>query len=223
MRLLLEAAPAIALAVDFSGWTPLHRAAERGDIEVMKLLLPAARDPAAMLDAQHRAPIHMAANRSNAAAVQLLLTAAPEVAFALDGSGRSPLHLVLQYGLCSTTEQVVETARCLVWAAPEVQPALGILLQHGQHSSTLFADLVAHPPLSQEQWRSIPAPCTDLARALPAVLQRSTAEAGWLVGHLAEEQRARLRAAALSMARAQLGGPSLPAELSGRILALCSP
>ena len=41
------------------------------------------------------------------------------------------------------------------------------------------------------------------------------------MGRLAEGQRKRLRAAALSLAREQRGVSSLPAELSGRILALC--
>ena len=103
-----------------------------------------------------------------------------------------------------------------------MQPALGILLQfHNRRlSATLLADLAARLPLSHEQWHSIPAPCPDLARALPAVLQRSAAEAGWLVGRLAEVQRARLRAATLSLAQAQQPNRcSLPAEVSGRILA----
>ncbi|EFN53978.1 hypothetical protein CHLNCDRAFT_135923 [Chlorella variabilis] len=106
-------------------------------------------------------------------------------------------------------------------AASAVQPALDACVGAGPHSATLYADLAARLPLSQEQWSSIPAPCPDLARALPTVLQRSAAEAGWLVGRLAEGQRKRLRAAALSLARAQRGVPSLPAELCGRILALC--
>ncbi|EFN52654.1 hypothetical protein CHLNCDRAFT_54290 [Chlorella variabilis] len=114
-----------------------------------------------------------------------------------------------------------DTARCLLRAAPAVQPSLGILLQSGGESAYLYANLAACLPLSREQWHSIPAPSPDLARALPAVLERSAAEAGWLVGLLAEEQRARLRAAALSLAWAQQQSRTvLPAELSGRILAL---
>ena len=187
----------------------------------MKLLLLAAPAAAAMRTSRHHAPIHMAAYSSNTAAVQLLLEAAPELIFAPNVLGRTPLHLVLDYSFRSTTEQVMETARCLLRAAPAVQPALGDLLQNSHRSATLFADLVARLPLTQEQWRSIPAPCPDLARALPDVLQRSAAVAGWLVGRLDEGQRATLRAAALGLARAQRGGPSLPAELSGRILALC--
>ncbi|EFN53845.1 hypothetical protein CHLNCDRAFT_135930 [Chlorella variabilis] len=221
VRLLLEAAPDTALAVDSYGWTPLHFAAEIGNIEVLKLLLLAAPAAAAMLDADKHAPIHLAASSHNAAAVQLLLEAAPELAFAPDTFGGTPLRLVLLYGRHRPTEQVEEKARCLLRAAPAVQPALGILLQYSHRSATLFADLVARLPLSREQWHSIPAPCTDLARALPDVLQRSTAEAGWLVGRLAEGQRGRLRAAAFGLARAQRQGSAvLPPYQIGRILAL---
>ena len=219
VRLLLEAAPAAALAPDAVGFTPLHSAADAGNIEVMKMLLTAAPAAATMLNTNKEAAIHRATYRCNPAAVQLLLEAAPALAFAPDACDETPLHLALS-GYWITTESR-ETARCLLGAAPAVQPALDILLQHSQRYATLFADLAARLPLSQDQWRSIPAPCPDLARALPAVLGRSTAEAGWLVGRLAEGQRKRLRAAALGLARAQRGVPSLPAELRGRILALC--
>ncbi|EFN53972.1 hypothetical protein CHLNCDRAFT_58343 [Chlorella variabilis] len=222
VRLLLEAAPATALAVDLFESTPLHLAAELGKVGVIQLLLSAAPAAASMLNAETHSPIYYAACRSNAAVVQQLLEAAPAMAFALDAFGHTPLHWALRYShFNGTAEQVMETACCLVQAALAVQPALGILLQYSQRSATLFTDLVARLPLSQEQWHSIPAPCSDLGRALPAVLERSTAEAGWLVRRLAKGQRKRLRAAALSLARAQRGLPSLPAELSGRILAVC--
>ena len=222
VRLLLEAAPPTSLAVESYGWTPLHFATECGNIEVMKLLLSAAPAAAAVLSTNKLAPIHAAALSSNAAAVQLLLEAAPELPFAQDDLGETPLHKALRYRFDHPAEQVTETARCPLPAAPAVQPGLEDLLLYGQTSATLFADLVARLPLSQEQWRSIPAPCPDLARALPAVLQRSESEAGWLVGRLTEGQRATLRAVALSLAQAQQHSSTvLPAELSGRILALC--
>jgi hypothetical protein len=186
------------------------------------MLLEAAPAAATVLNDIQWAPIHRAAYWGHAAVVQLLLEVAPEVAYALDADGETPLHLALRNAAQCPAEQVEETARCLVRAAPAVQPALGAMVQYNQHSATLFADLVARLPLSQEQWQSIPAPCPDLARAPPVVLERSSAEAGWLVGRLAEEQQARLRAAALSLARAQQSSNAvLPAELSGRILALC--
>jgi hypothetical protein len=144
------------------------------------------------------------------------------LAYAPDADGHTPLHLALWNLHQYSPERVVATARCLVRASPAVQPTLSTLVRYSQHSATLFADLVAHLPLTQAQWQSIPAPCPDLVRELPAVLERSTAEAGWLVGRLAEGQRARLRTAAFCLARAQhKSNAVLPAELSGRILALC--
>lgn len=83
----------------------------------------------------------------------------------------------------------------------------------------LHADLVRRLPLTQEQWQLVPAPCPHLERALPAVAARSTVEAGWLVGRLAADRRARLRTAALSLAELRRL-PALPAELSQRILVL---
>ncbi|EFN53863.1 hypothetical protein CHLNCDRAFT_135974 [Chlorella variabilis] len=230
VRLLLEAAPATASAVNSHGKTPLHCAADSlwsASGGVVRLLLSAAPATATLLTADKRAPIHWAAYHNHVEATQLLLEAAPELAFAPEGCGYTPLHMVLfnpdnVRALRELDTEVAETARCLLRAAPAVQTALGILLQYSQHSATLYADLMARLSLSEDQWHSIPAPCPGLARALPAVLQCSAAEAGWLVGRLADAQRARLRAAALSLARPQQQSSAvLPAELSGRILALC--
>ncbi len=109
----------------------------------------------------------------------------------------------------------------MVRAAPTVQPTLDSLARKGQLTATLYADLVSRLALTQQEWQSIPAPCPDLVRALPAVIERSEKEAGWLVGRLGQEQRARLRTGALCMGRVMAGvhgAPSLPAELSQRIL-----
>ncbi|EFN53861.1 hypothetical protein CHLNCDRAFT_135972 [Chlorella variabilis] len=199
----------------------LSLAAHAGDEAAVRQLL-AAGARADQVDTKDRLPLHRASSSlaltPDPAVVSLLLEAAPELAFAPNAAGRTPLYRLMHHG---TAEQVAETARCLLRAAPAVQTALGILLQYSQHSATLYADLMARLSLSEDQWHSIPAPCPGLARALPAVLQRSAAEAGWLVGRLAEGQHKRLRAAALSLARAQRDVRSLPAELSGRILALC--
>lgn len=221
VRQLLAADPATALAVDRHGFTQLHRAAIIGHSSAMKLLLEAAPAAAAMLDSDQRAPIHFAAAAGDTAAVHLLLEAAPALGFAPDAAGRTPLHMLL-HRTDRTLQGIMETARCLVRAAPAVQPTLSLLTRNGLLLSGLCADLVAHLPLTQEQWQSIPAPCPDLARALPAVQDRSAAEAGWLVGRLAEDQRALLQTATLSLGRAQQQGQrSMPAELMQRILALC--
>ena len=144
VRLLLEAAPATAMAVDSVGYTPLHHAAGCQNIEVERLLLSAAPAAATMPNAIKRAPIHRAACRCKTAGMQLLLPVevAPELAFAQDEVGDTPLHWPLDqvpdYGFWRTEQQVLETARCLGRAAPAAQPALKILLQY---SSALRASL----------------------------------------------------------------------------------
>ncbi|EFN52727.1 hypothetical protein CHLNCDRAFT_138267 [Chlorella variabilis] len=173
-----------------------------------------------MLDCHDQAPIHFAASGNNAAAVRQLLETAPELAFAPDRYGAPPLELALR-SHAGTSVEAVETAHCLVLAAPPVQPTLSTLNEYEPTWSDLYADLVARLPLTQEEWQLIPSPGPGLAHALPAVLQRSAVEAGWLVGRLVEEQRARLRSAALSLARAQQGQRPISADVSRRILAVC--
>lgn len=70
----------------------------------------------------------------------------------------------------------------------------------------------------------MPTPCLGLGAALPAVLERSAAEAGLLVVHLPPADGQRLCVAALSLHRLQgaleLSAP-VPAALIGRMLGLC--
>ena len=251
LQQLLKAAPATASAATGRGWTPLHYVAEEDHTAVVQLLLEAAPATAfAMADGV--APLHIAAKRGHAAVVQQLLQAVPATVSAVDTLSWTPLHYAALLGHSAVVQQLLEAApatvtavddcgwtlldlalnrgakalaaaQCLVQAALTVQPTLGILVKWHPASATLFADLVSRLALTQQQWHSIPAPCPDLARALPIVLARSGAEAGWLVGGLGQEQRARLRTAALSLGRAAAGArgvPSLPAELTHRILAL---
>jgi hypothetical protein len=63
---------------------------------------------------------------------------------------------------------------------------------------------------------------SDRCCVVNAPFQALSGEAGWLVGQLAEGQRAWLQTAVLCMARVQRESSAvLPAELSRRILELC--
>lgn len=85
----------------------------------------------------------------------------------------------------------------------------------------LFSDAVAsHLPLSVAEWSLVPETCPGLSRALPAVLPHGHEQAGQLVRRLTQADKARLRTAALSMARVQkLARASLPPALFERIVA----
>ena len=111
-------------------------------------------------------------------------------------------------------------ARLLLPATP-LDDALAALMSSGSMALPLLADLVARRPLSPGQWQRIPAHCTGLAAALPAVMERSEDEAGYLVAHLTVDDRRRLRTAALCLLRAQrAAGIELPTDLVRRMLAL---
>jgi hypothetical protein len=92
------------------------------------------------------------------------------------------------------------------------------LLDRRPQILSLVGDLIARLPLSPEDWQLVPGPGPGLAAAaLPAVLQRSHAEAGRLVACLPVAERARLRLLALCLSRASQR--RLPAEISHMIMA----
>ena len=229
MALLLAAASAGAVLSDSQGMLPLHKAAIWGSEAMVRLLLevaPAAASCAALSSGV--CPLHCAAASGNSGAVQLLAEAAPAAAALCAGIPPAlPLEIALQ-GVArrwrghNPRADYTRAARLLLPATP-LDDALSALAAAGEAAQPFYPSLVAGRPLSHEQWRRVPAPCSGLAAALPAVLERSEAQAGWLVERLPMEERERLRTAALSLARAQrLRRMHLPAALVGRVLALAA-
>ncbi|EFN55251.1 expressed protein [Chlorella variabilis] len=93
----------------------------------------------------------------------------------------------------------VDVVRQLLQAAPATVSAV---------------DMLGFTPLHTAAW--------DGHSAVVQLLLEAAPEAGWLVGRLGQEQRARLRTAALSLGRAAAllhGALALPAEVNHRILA----
>lgn len=66
----------------------------------------------------------------------------------------------------------------------------------------LFVHVVRNTALSAEDWELVPTPCPGLAAVLPVVHARSRTEAALLVQRLPAAAQARLRTAALALARA---------------------
>ena len=111
MRLLLEAAPAGALAAEEYGCFPLHWAANTGSTEAMRLLLEVAPAVALTADAEGSLPLHNAAMGASAEAVRLLLSLAPETVLKADETGRLPLH-------AAAGSWTTEVVRLLLEVAP---------------------------------------------------------------------------------------------------------
>ena len=220
MRLLLEAAPAAALAANAAGELPLHAAACGLSTEAVWLLLKAAPEAA-----DGSLPLHLAADGGSVGAARLLVEAAPAAA-TVEAGDEVPLEIALSHANQVTRAllraRYLEIARLLLPATPPGR-ALPALLEAGEVGLPLFADLAACTALSHEQWQRVPAPCPALGTALPAVLARSAAEAALLVGRLPAEARQRLRTGALCLVRAQRERrTALPAVLVGQVLALAA-
>lgn len=185
----------------------------------------------------HGYPLHAAVHHSNLGAVRALLEAAPAVAgWEAMYSGlfpRLPLDTCLHcigpttigvgnsvMGECPCFNHArLEMARVLLLATP-TEPALAALRTSAVAvSRLLFPHLAASRPLTPAQWAHVP--CLGLGAVLRAVLARSPTEAAALAARLPEEERQRLRCAALCLGRAQRQrGAELPAPLVGRIVGL---
>lgn len=169
-------------------------------------------------------PAHTAAEENHVHVLRVLLAARPEAALLPDCLGRTPL-------LAALAGRSVDATRYLLELGPHVPSAelletLGEFSQYHDagvdHRPLLFALIASHQPLSADDWALVPTPCPALAAALPAVLKRSTTEAGLLVRRLRPADRHRLCAAALCLSRVQrrLSAP-LPVPLVQCMLALC--
>ncbi|KAL4458094.1 hypothetical protein ABPG75_012959 [Micractinium tetrahymenae] len=182
------------------GCTALWLAAEDEDYAdcVRALLAAAASTLADGKDGD--TPVRVAASRGNIEGLRLMLTALPAAAVLRNKEGNVPLALALADALLKDTEDA-EAARCLL-------------------------KLGAHPPAGEElsgvDWALVPSPCPRLAKALPAVIERSADEAALLVQHLQSADRLRLHTFAMCLHRAQRRRrvPSLPTPLVWRLLAL---
>lgn len=91
--------------LDFNGWTPLHKAIDRGYLEIIKLLLEYKADPN-LADSNGCSPLHRA-TYSDHKIVKLLLEykADPNVT---DSDGWTPLHRVARLGSPENAKLLLE-------------------------------------------------------------------------------------------------------------------
>eukprot|EP00887_Chlorella_sp_A99_P001704 scaffold8.g1704.t1 len=229
LELLLAAAPQAASVADRSGWLPLHLAAFQGDTAAVGLLPSAAPQAASVADGCGCLPLHWAAQRGHEEVVELLLGTAPETKRRRTAFDELALHWAVTYAHlpaarvlveCSTVPPAELIADLLTAVdAPRPRGSLPTLEQRQKTAHALIADLAIGRALSPADWARLPTPCPGLARALPAVLERSPAEAAQLVAHLPAFARGRLRTLALSLARVQRRlGLELPESVVRRIL-----
>lgn len=187
--------------------------------------------------------------RGAAAAIARLLAADPAAADACNALGQSPLDVALRlarrrresglsllraarlwphmYALSAAggpasplfSPAHIEAARHLVVAGRRAD-ALASLFASPLAAQHLWPDAVAaHVPMSEAEWALVPAAC--IGRTLPAALAQGPAQAALAAQRLPPADAARLRTAALALARVQRRAAApLPAALVDKMLAL---
>ena len=208
-------------------WTPLHWAAMKapdGHAQFVAVLLAAGADPVAR-DIYGEVPLHYAARHGHLEAARLLAEAAPSGAVMVRSCyGNTPLHFALEAGHISLASYLLGGVRL---SSLEVDNALSTLRQCIYRGETrplqwlqALPALVSRQTLTAQQWERIPSPCLGIGAALPAVLQRSEAEAALPLRCMPESERQRLRTLALCLARGQRSGllPALPIRIVERVL-----
>ncbi|KAL4435618.1 hypothetical protein ABPG77_002581 [Micractinium sp. CCAP 211/92] len=203
-------------ACSYYGFTPLFCAASANHTACVAALLAAGASPLAA-NARARALVHGAAERGATDALRLLLAAQPEAVLVKSRAGKLPLELTFP-------GRHLDAARCLLTdgALPPAAEALAALAGTGTWAQPLYATLAARQPLSALEWELVPAPCSGLGAALPAVLARSVDEAALLMRRLPPADVARMRAVALCASHfmPQSGLTLLPTAILWHLLAL---
>lgn len=114
MRILLAEWPEQANLADFKGQTPLMRAADAGDVELVRLLLEAGADVDAQ-DYRGRTALHSAATGRSAKCAELILDRAPQVASGVThDEGNTALHTAVRMGAVDCVKLMVDEFPSLV-------------------------------------------------------------------------------------------------------------
>lgn len=233
---LLLGAGADVRAVTYHGMTPLHMAAlgnTTAHAACVAALLQHGAEPAAK-SASLQTPLHCAAQKGAVWALQKLLTAAGSAGAvqAIDRFNRTPLDEALVSAFCEPpgrwTQHCTACAFCLLMHGPLHPPRLGSVLTYlgskDRWARVLYAPLLLRNPLTPEQWELVPFRLPGLGSALPAVMQRSKAEAEQLLRRMPAADLHHLRTIALSLGAAEHRSlqPCLPTDIKRGLLLQCA-
>ncbi|PSS33805.1 Protein ACCELERATED CELL DEATH like [Actinidia chinensis var. chinensis] len=109
VRELLRWRPSLTKEGDKYGWTPLHCAARKNDVELMKELLNADKDVAYQIAEEDgkKTALHLAALHGNVEAMEKLLSHCPDCWEMVNDRGQNILHIAIGY-------ETVKAVQCIL-------------------------------------------------------------------------------------------------------------
>ncbi|KAI3868670.1 hypothetical protein MKX03_019902 [Papaver bracteatum] len=109
LRLTLHDEQHPADVKDSQGFTPLHLASVRGNVDMVRLLLNASVDACTVPDQDGRTPLHLAAMRNNVEVMEMLLLRKPEAIYqVLVNRKETILHLCVKHHTFKALKKLVE-------------------------------------------------------------------------------------------------------------------
>ncbi|WOL04902.1 protein ACCELERATED CELL DEATH 6-like [Canna indica] len=113
-RLLLEKRPMLLQKTDACGSSPLHFAASKNDVLVVKLLVETDESIAYLQDNEGVSPLHVAATCGHVEIIDYLIARCPDCVNLVDNLGRIFFHVAIELKRVGVTKYMVDRSRALI-------------------------------------------------------------------------------------------------------------
>ncbi|KAI3839703.1 hypothetical protein MKW98_010008 [Papaver atlanticum] len=106
---ILKIRPYFASVVDSQGFTPLHLASTRNDVDMVKVLLEANMDACTVQDQEGRTPLHLAALKGQVKIMKLLIQEKPQaIHYRMARNNVTIIHYCVQNNSFKALKYLVE-------------------------------------------------------------------------------------------------------------------
>ncbi|KAL6198931.1 hypothetical protein ACLB2K_028719 [Fragaria x ananassa] len=111
VRIMVSRNPEMIKNVDALGWTPLHYAAFRGNLEATKVLMQCDSSASYILDNSGMSALHVAAHAGYTKIMEELLRWRPDICDLLNGKGQTALHAAVLGARVNVVEYILKTPK----------------------------------------------------------------------------------------------------------------
>lgn len=111
MKTMVSKNPEIIKRPDALGWTPLHYAALRGNLEATRVLVQHDSSIAYILDKSGLSPLHVAAYAGHPEVMEELICCRPDTCDLVSNSGQTALHAAVLGGRINVVKFILKTPK----------------------------------------------------------------------------------------------------------------